>query len=131
VWGGEISTFSHVDSGTSLALGNNDNIYVTGYFRDTADFNPGAGLDIHTSFGFEDSYISSFDSNGEFQWANTFGSDLDDRGMEIVLDSLDNIYVAGRFRSTVDFNPYDEIETRFAENNHDCYLYKVLPNGHW
>ena len=39
------------DVGRSIALDASGNVYTTGYFRDTADFDPGAGTFNLTSAG--------------------------------------------------------------------------------
>ena len=48
------------DFGQSVAVDDNVNVYLTGYFSGTIDFDPGAGTDNHTSAGSEDIYLTKF-----------------------------------------------------------------------
>ncbi|MGA9175988.1 MAG: CFI-box-CTERM domain-containing protein, partial [Desulfobacterales bacterium] len=47
------------DYGQSVAVDDSVNVYLTGYFRGTADFNPGAGTDDHTADE-EDIFLTKF-----------------------------------------------------------------------
>ena len=48
------------DCGSSAAVDASGNVYVTGWFWDTADFDPGLGIDNHTSAGGSDIFLTKF-----------------------------------------------------------------------
>ena len=54
-WGG-----SSDDSAFATAVDKSGNIYTTGFFNDTVDFDPGSGSDLHTSLGNTDIFLSQF-----------------------------------------------------------------------
>lgn len=54
--------------GNSVSLDNNSNVYVTGSFLGTADFDPGNGTHIKSSFGNSDAFVLKLDSAGNFSW---------------------------------------------------------------
>ena len=92
----------------SIAVDAAGNVYTTGYFGGTADFDPGPGTYNLTSAGTYEMFISKLDSSGNFIWAKQMGgnSSLDyATGLSITLDAAGNIYSTGPLEGTVDFNP--------------------------
>jgi hypothetical protein len=122
VWGGS----SH-DCGTGVAADSSGNVYVTGYFHGTVDFNP-AGGECHASKGPRDAFISRFNSSGNFDWVCTWGGASYDSGYGVTTDALGNIYVTGVFKGTVDFNPYGG-EQHTSNGGMDIFLSKFHPEG--
>ena len=64
--------------GTSIAVDSSGNVYTTGYFEGTVDFNPRAGTFNLTSAGGSDIFVSKLDSSGNFVWAKNMGGVYDD-----------------------------------------------------
>ncbi len=94
-----------IDLGHSIAIDNAENIYITGRFQDSVDFDPGPDSFISNSAGNYDIFIQKLGVNGDFKWVSTLGSTGPDRGMSIALDNSNNIYTTGGFINTVDFDP--------------------------
>jgi len=86
----------------SVAVDSSGNVYTTGHFGGTVDFDPGAGTTNLTSNGHEDVFVSKLDSSGDLVWAKSFGGTGRDRGWAVAVDSSGNVYTAGFFiaRST-------------------------------
>jgi len=63
-----------VDEGSSIAIDASGNIYTTGYFVATVDFDPGMGIFYIASAGNSDIFVSKLDSSGNFVivWDNSF-----------------------------------------------------------
>ena len=59
------------DYGYSVAVDSSGNVYTTGYFAATADFDPGAGTTNLTSNGNYDGFVSKLDSSGDLVWAKS------------------------------------------------------------
>lgn len=98
-------TFS--DSGYGIAIDTSGNVYTTGSFGGTADFDPGTGVLDLVSSGGTDIFISKLNNSGDFVWAKALGAGFDDYGYDISVDSSGNVYTTGFFRGTVDFDPGD------------------------
>ncbi|MBK9285865.1 MAG: T9SS type A sorting domain-containing protein [Sphingobacteriaceae bacterium] len=94
-----------IDDPYSLKLDALGNIYCTGFFQNTVDFNPGAGVFNLTSLGLKDIFVFKWDMNGNFIWANRIGGTGDEIGYSLALDANANSYITGFFRSTADFDP--------------------------
>ena len=94
------------DRGLSIALDGVGNIYTTGVFDVTADFDPGLGTFYLTSTGFGDIFVSKLDASGNFVWAGSMGGTSgSDEGYSIALDGSGSIYTTGFFWNTADFDP--------------------------
>ncbi len=95
------------DIAYSVAVDAEGNVYTTGYFEGTADFDPGAGTFNLTSAGKDDIFVSKLDASGNFVWAKRIGGSSDDTGESIAVDADGDIYITGSFSETVDFDPSD------------------------
>lgn len=93
------------DAGNSINLDASGDVYVTGYFQDKTDFDPGKNTKILTSNGGMDIFVCKFDASGNFVWADQMGGKDDDAGNGIDLDASGNVYTTGYFTSKADFNP--------------------------
>lgn len=90
---------------TDLAVDATGNIYATGSFSGTIDFNPGTGVASRTSAGEMDAYVLKLNSSGNFSWVESFGSTGSDIGYGIAVDSNGTLYISGTFMGMVDFDP--------------------------
>ena len=87
------------DEGFSVAVDGVANVYVTGDFlSDIVDFDPGPGIDNHTSNGEWDAFLSKFDSDGNFIWARTWGGANKDEGLSVSSNGSGAEYVTGILR---------------------------------
>lgn len=89
----------------ATAIDNDYNIYITGVFSGTVDFDPGVGIHNMISNGVRDVFISKVDSSGNFMWAKQLGGASEDFGLCIAVDSDKNVYTSGLFGGNVDFDP--------------------------
>jgi hypothetical protein len=108
------------------------NIYVSGSFGNTVDFDPGPAVFTQTSVGMEDIYVLKLDKNGNFIWAKQMGGIYSDRSFSMELDSAGNIYNTGWFQNTVDFDPGPGIFLLSTATIHiNAYLSKLDNNGNF
>ncbi|HAS46090.1 MAG TPA: hypothetical protein DCS93_36755 [Microscillaceae bacterium] len=114
------------DEAYSITIDTDNNIYITGFFEGTVDFDPGNGTSQLTSReGSPDIFVAKYNSNGEHQWAFPIGGTGVDRGYDITVDDLNNIYITGAFQSAdVDFNPAYEMSFLTAKGSYDIFVVK-------
>jgi hypothetical protein len=117
--------------GNSIDIDQNGNIYISGNFQSTVDFDPGVTIYSMTSTGQKDAFISKFDINGNFIWANQLGSTngLSEQFISLTVDNDNNIIAIGQSLSTlnnIDFNPGPAIYTLSGAGP---YLIKYNENG--
>ena len=120
---------TRTDNGTSLTTDAAGNIYATGYFRGTLDFNPGAGIFNLISPDDNDIFILKLDASGEFVWVKQMGGTGDDRGFSMASDELGNIYTTGMFKNTADFNPGDGSFNLTSNGDIDIFISKLDASG--
>lgn len=105
IWGRSVGGIFQ-DIGHGIKSDSQGNVYVTGDFRNTVDFDPGNGVNNITSFGSSDAFVLKLNSTGGFVWAGQAGgANSNERGHGLDLDAAGNVYVAGSFSNTADFDP--------------------------
>lgn len=124
IWATQIGGTS-LDMGNAIVIDNSSNIYTTGYFGNSVDFDPSAGVYNLTSQGVQDTYTYKSDSNGNLIWAKKMGGTGNDQGNSICLDALSNIISTGNFSNSVDFNPDLGTFNLTSAGNIDVYLHKI------
>jgi len=123
-WGG-----SGNDYGYGLDLDSSDNIYVTGNFYGTVDLDPSGTENNRTALGYNDIYLTKFDSIGEVQWIRNWGGTGLDSAHRIVTSSDDYLYLTGYFSDTVDFKPGVGVENRTSNGGADIFACKFDTAG--
>ncbi|HAS35545.1 MAG TPA: hypothetical protein DCS15_03605, partial [Flavobacteriales bacterium] len=61
------------DVGNSIAADINGNVYSTGTYQDTVDFDPGSSVNTSIGTGSFDAYIQKLDANGNLLWVKNIG----------------------------------------------------------
>jgi hypothetical protein len=120
-WGG-----SGWDSVGGLAVDAANNVFATGFFVNTVDFNQTGGGDSHVSHGGRDVFLNKFDSGGNFQWVKAWGGTGDDLGLALALDMMGNPFVAGSFAGPADFDPGSGVDNHTALGSADAFFSKFL-----
>jgi hypothetical protein len=109
-----------------IFLDNVQNIYATGLFSGTVDFNPGIGTNVLTSSGDFDIFLTKLTSNGDYLKANKIGNSNNDGGISIFIDNFYSIFSSGIYNNTVDFDPTASTENLTASPsvNGDIYTFQ-------
>lgn len=117
------------DVGRAITEDAQGNLLSTGYFQGSVDFDPGPGQVTLTSNGDTDIFIKKMDAAGNLIWAKSIGGIATDDGKSIALDGNGNIYIAGRFGATVDFDPGAGTSNETAVGQIDAYILKLDAAG--
>ena len=118
----------------AITVDNSGNVYMTGDFSGTVNFDFDAGTTILTSSGNSDIFVQKINSNGSFAWAKKMGGVAVDKGISIALDDANNLYTGGSFEATVDFDPNVGIANFTATpgtNSSDIFIQKLDNNGNF
>jgi hypothetical protein len=107
------------------------NVLTTGYFKGTADFDPGSATTSLTSNGYADIFIEKQDASGNLIWVKQIGGTEHEQACSIVTNASGDVYVSGYFTYDVDFDPGPgtfKLTTPF--NYRSClFLLKLDSNG--
>jgi hypothetical protein len=129
VWVIAFTRYNGSCNATAIALDSDDNIYTIGTFSGFMDFNPGIDSFILNSTGPQsDVFISKLDKDGNFVWAKKID---DSDPLSTAIDASDNLYIAGGFRGTKDFDPGPGVYNLISTNSSydDCYICKIDSAG--
>jgi hypothetical protein len=128
VWAKQMGGSSY-EYGEFITLDNSGNIYSIGAFYNTTDFDPGPQTYNLTALGLTDIYISKLDTSGTFVWAKQIGGTNFDFGTSIDIDGTGNIYIAGSFIDTVDFDPGPGVHNLIAGSYESIFMSKLNASG--
>ena len=113
-----------------IEVDRNDNIYLSGSFHNTVDFDLSDTGNYNLTAYSADGFILKLNSSGNFMWANQIGSSDWDSVDELEIDSNFNIYVAGIYSDTVDFNSsLQDTFLMISKGIYDIFLQKLDSAG--
>ena len=98
-----------VAAANDLALDSSGRLFVTGFFQDTCDFNPGNASANRTADA-RDGFVAAYEANGDFRWVQVLEGvgNSEGAGQSIALRSDGEMWVAGGFEGTFDLDPGPE-----------------------
>ncbi len=114
-----------------LTLDASGNVYITGRFSYTVDFDYGIGSAMFTAPGGWGMFFAKYDTNGNYVWARGFGGSNDMEGTQITLDINNNCVVTGNKWATYDMDPGPGVATINQIAVVDCFLGKYDTNGNY
>ena len=117
------------DIGLSISIDSAGNIFTTGYFFGTADFDPGPSVYNLTCAGTIDGFVSKLDANGNFILAGSIGGTNTVKPKSIVTGSSGKSYVSGSFSGTVDFDPGIGVFNLTSNGGDDLFVVELDTAG--
>lgn len=128
LWGGSIGG-TQGDRANAIAIDNQNNFYITGYFEETIDFDITEDVFNLTGSNFGSVFVLKLDENANLSWGKSFlgGSD---QGTSIVVDDQYNVYVTGHILGSTDFDPSEETFILSSSGNaRAVFVLKLNDNG--
>lgn len=116
------------DEGVSVAV-KGTNVLLTGWFQMSVDMDPSAGSNVINTVGYSDIYLVSLSTDGNFNWAESFGSVYTDKGFRVALDNTGQIYLTGIFDAAIDLDPGTATNVFTADNGTNFFILKLTETG--
>lgn len=130
IWAKQVGGALNNDECNASAMDNNNNLYLTGSFGGTADFDPNAGV-ANLTATVQDIFVLKLDLNGNFVWAKNVGGALHSSAYSIATDANGAVYTTGYFQGTVDFNPNSGTNNLTSFGGADIYVLKLDALGNY
>lgn len=118
------------ENARAIAYDSDGNSYITGSFRATVDFDPGAGVNNLTAIGSSDIFVAKYDRDGDYVWAFNIGGPNGETGIDIGIDPNGDVIVSGYFNNPIDFDPSGATYIRSASNT-DGFVAKYDSDGNF
>lgn len=129
------SPITGTDEAQAIAVDALGNTYVAGIFSNTIDMDPGPGVTLLTAAGQynskTDAFVAKYAPSGALLWARQWGAHVDEDVGGVAVDGNGNVYVAGKFGLTVDFDPGPGTANRNSARQHDVFLLKLNSAGEY
>jgi hypothetical protein len=128
------------DDITDVKLDNEGNIIITGSYMGTIDLDPGPSTASFTAvMDNNDGFLAKYSSSGNYIWGHSFGSFSNDYGKHLAINSANDIYLAGYFNYSVDFDfgpsineltgQFDIFLAKYDKDGNHSWVFKIGANG--
>jgi Secretion system C-terminal sorting domain/Beta-propeller repeat len=116
------------ETGVAITHDSNDNIYVSGKFTGTVDFDPNGGTAELTGISSSSGFILKLNSSGNFIWAKSISGAGKEVVTAITVDALGNVIATGNFGSATDLDPGVGI---FKITGNGAFILKLDSSGNF
>lgn len=114
------------DEVTDLDISSSNTLYLTGFYRDSIDVDPGSGTYYLNSDTLESSFLVNLDTDGDFETALSLNGSLDTHIKSIHVNSNEEVYIAGRHRGTLDYDPgVNTLNSAYSEASRQNFFIKL------
>ncbi len=142
-WGGAITKLNNAGNiawtkpmsftyASDLTTDNAGNLYISGYFQGTVDFDPGPGVSnliAATTGGQYNTFVLKLDTAGNFIWAKPVLSANNIQIQGILVGNDGKLYMTGAFSGIADFDPGTGTANVTAGTTPAAFIAKWNPDG--
>jgi len=130
LWGFMLASSGSANcDGNAITIDHDGDVYITGSYQATADFDPSANNESLTAEGQGDVFVAKYDTDGNYAWVKSMGGVSEDIGFGIGVDDAKNVYTTGHFYQTADFDPGTNTVNLVSEGTVDAFISKLDSNG--
>jgi len=124
----DINKFSDIVN--DVETDSNGNVYQSGAFRFTVDFNPNKAISVKRSGYYNDAYVSKTNADGSFAWVWQTEGFYGAYATSAIADADENVYVTGYFNGKTDFDSdRNATEYKYSRYSWDAFYVKLDKDG--
>lgn len=131
VWARNIGGVDGQAEAHAVAVDFAGNVYITGWFRRTVDFDPGPGIQLFTSTSNIDIFVIKLNAAGNYVWGKKIGGGVIGVAYSIAVDATGNVFTTGEFGGSVDFDPGPNSQVLTSLGQNDIFVSKLDPSGNY
>lgn len=107
-------------TGNATCFHPDGSVITAGVYTDSMDLDPGPGAFLlgTDAYPYGAMYIQRLDAGGQFVWAGSTSAAVEMTPLEIRTDAAGAVYVIGRYRGSVDFDPGPGVFTLNSANTY-------------
>lgn len=117
------------DNVSQVAIDDQNNVYIGGYYMLTMDVDPGDGVNEITSGWNFSGFILKLDSSGSYVWSQSLSSDNTAFFEDIKLDVNGNLCVVGYYSGTIDFDAGAGLVEATSPGQSSSFILNLDPSG--
>lgn len=122
--------FANNDRAFNICADHNGDVYVSGIFKDSIDFDPGPNIHTVSSTINFSNYLLKLNGNGDFLWFEHVENTSNFNNVaEITIDDLNNVYFSCAFKDSIDIDPGSNTFMLYSHGGIDGFLQKLNSNG--
>lgn len=115
---------------TAFDMDASGNMFITGFYRGTIDFDPGPALDTATSASIDNAFLLKLDANGNLVWVKRWSSP--NLGFSnITCATNGDLLMTGSFQATPDFDPSSGVFNMTGTAGADMFVLRMDANGNF
>jgi gliding motility-associated-like protein len=117
--------------GNAIAIDELGNPIITGQFQGNSNFSGTiltSMVNPNTLFSSFDVFTAKYSPTGNLIWVNQGKAKYDDRGLDVITDNLNNVYVCGQFSDTIQFQ---NTHTNMIMNSTFIIKYNAAGQEQW
>jgi hypothetical protein len=114
-----------------IAIDASDNVYITGEFRDTIQFDSNSGINYLYSETSSEPFLAKYSNDGELIFAFDLDCDAAVNPRTIAADKLGYIYVSGYLRRSCDFDPSANEFVLSPQSEYEAFVAKYDEQGNF
>lgn len=96
-------------STSKMSLDELSNIYISGSYAGTADFDPSFSTSTLTANGVFDGFLAKYSVNGDYIWAKSIAGNGRTSVASVCVEDSNGVYIAGRFSNEIELDPLSDI----------------------